>query len=184
MDRHVPSPLKQLRQQQAAEAKLLAFQTGQRAGVLREQEKIREADAAEKTANAERLKTPLPAVPNGRAENSWEHKPNLATWQPPAAQETRDTAPKDPTGTSLENPEILPESGKTTDKVNTLKRDVAEISQDYTLSEEGEGDTISGNKELRNEGETEDKNNSKRANGPLHPPPQNERTLSTSYHQQ
>ena len=47
---------------------------------------------------------------------------------------------------------------------------MAEISQDYTLSEEGEGANISGNKELRNEGDNEDENNSKRAKGPLQPP--------------
>jgi hypothetical protein len=41
----------------------------------------------------------------------------------------------------------------------------------YTLSEEGEGDNISGNKELRDEGEHEDENISKRSSRvPLHPP--------------
>ena len=40
---------------------------------------------------------------------------------------------------------------------------------DYTLSEEGEGDNISGNKELRDEAEHEDENNSKRPKVPLNP---------------
>ncbi len=38
---------------------------------------------------------------------------------------------------------------------------------DYTLSEEGEGDNISGNKELRDEAEHEDENISKRLKQPL-----------------
>ena len=46
---------------------------------------------------------------------------------------------------------------------------MTEISKDYTLSEEGEGDSISNNKELRNDGDNEDENNSKRAKGPLQP---------------
>ncbi len=47
---------------------------------------------------------------------------------------------------------------------------MAEIYQDYTLSEEGEGDKISGNKELRNDGDNEDGNNSKRAKESLQSP--------------
>ena len=46
---------------------------------------------------------------------------------------------------------------------------MAEVSLDYTLSEEGEGDNISGNKELRDELENEDENNSKRPEVPLNP---------------
>jgi hypothetical protein len=57
MGRHTLDPLKQLRHQQATEAKLLAAQNIQRAGVLKEQKQIRVAEAAEKAANEERLKT-------------------------------------------------------------------------------------------------------------------------------
>ena len=46
---------------------------------------------------------------------------------------------------------------------------MAEVSLDYTLSEEGEGDNISGNKELRDEPEHEAENNSKRPKVPLNP---------------
>jgi hypothetical protein len=41
---------------------------------------------------------------------------------------------------------------------------------DFKLSEEGEGDNIRGNKELREEGEHEDENNSKKPKVPLPPP--------------
>jgi hypothetical protein len=41
---------------------------------------------------------------------------------------------------------------------------------DYTLSEEGEGDNISGNKELIKQGDNASENNSKRPKGPLLPP--------------
>ena len=74
---------------------------------------------------------------------------------------TGDTAPQVPTGTNTEDPEIIP------DKVTTPEGDGIEFSQDFTLSEEGEGDNITGNKELRNEGDIEDENNSKRAKVPL-----------------
>ena len=40
---------------------------------------------------------------------------------------------------------------------------------DYIFSEEGEGDNISGNKELRDDAEHEDENNSKRLKVPLNP---------------
>jgi hypothetical protein len=43
------------------EAKLLAAQNRQRAGVFEEQKKIRDAEAAENAANEERFITPLPA---------------------------------------------------------------------------------------------------------------------------
>ena len=68
------------------------------------------------------------------------------------------------------DPEILPEAWATTTRANTPKRDVAKASLDFTLSEEGEGDIISGNKELRGDAKLEDKNNSKRPKVPLHPP--------------
>ncbi len=86
----------------------------------------------------------------------------------------RGTTSKDllpvPSLTTEADPEILPEAGNTTYKENTPEGDVAEASHDYTLSEEGEGDSISGNKELRGEGEHEDETNSKRPKVPLHPP--------------
>ena len=58
-----------------------------------------------------------------------------------------------------------------TDKVATPEGDVAEVSLDYTLTDEGEGDNINGNKELRDEAEHEDENNSKRPKVPLNPDP-------------
>jgi len=89
---------------------------------------------------------------------------------PPASQETRDTAPKSSSGTPSEDPEVLPEASETPDKVNTPEGEATEISWDFTLSEEGEGDNISGNKELRKDGDDEDENTSKRAKGPLQSP--------------
>jgi hypothetical protein len=68
----------------------------------------------------------------------------------------------------VKDPEILPDS-ETPNKVTTPKGDVAEVSLDYTLTEEGEGDNISGNKELRDEAEHEDENNSKRLKQALNP---------------
>ncbi len=65
--------------------------------------------------------------------------------------------------------EILLEVGIPKEKANTPAGDVAEASLDYTLSEEREGDNISGNKEIREDGDHEDKNNSKRPKEPLHP---------------
>ena len=59
---------------------------------------------------------------------------------------------------------------ETSDKVNTPEGDVAEVPLDFTLLEEGEGDIISGNKELRGETEHEDERNSKRPKVPLQPP--------------
>jgi hypothetical protein len=138
MARHVPDPLKQLRQKHVAEVNLLAAQKRKRAGgVLREQAKIREAEAAEKTANAKRLKTPPSTVPNINADNTHKRTPKSATTQPATTQDTGDTARKDTTGTPLEDPKILPEAGKIKDKVNTPEGDASKISKDYTLSEEG-----------------------------------------------
>jgi hypothetical protein len=77
---------------------------------------------------------------------------------------TNDTAPQGPTGTHTEDPEIF------LDKVTTPEGDVKELSQDFTLSREGEGNNISGNKEPRKEGDDEDENNSKRAKVPLQTP--------------
>jgi hypothetical protein len=55
-------------------------------------------------------------------------------------------------------------------RVNTPERDVAYIFLDFTLSEEGEGDNINGNKELEDEGEHEVENISKKPKVPLQPP--------------
>ena len=69
----------------------------------------------------------------------------------PASQETEDTAPKGPTRTLPEDPEILLEAGEIPDKVNTPEGEAVEFSQDYTLSEDGEGDNINGKQKLRKE---------------------------------
>ncbi len=58
MEGQPSNPLKQMRQKQTAATKLLAAQNKQRATFLKEQVKIREAQSAEKEANAELLKTP------------------------------------------------------------------------------------------------------------------------------
>jgi hypothetical protein len=104
MERQVPDPLKQLRQKQAAEAKVLAAQQTQRSGAFKEQAKNREAEAIEKAANAERLKISPTADPSGNASNNREQLPNPAT-EPP--QETGDTVPKGPTETPLEDPKFI-----------------------------------------------------------------------------
>jgi hypothetical protein len=77
---------------------------------------------------------------------------------------TKDAAPQGLTGTPTEDPEILP------DKVTTPEKDTTKLSQDFTLSEEGEGDNISGNKELKNAEDVEDETNSKRVKVPLQTP--------------
>jgi len=178
MDRQIPDPRKQMRQKQAAEAKRLATDQRQRSGLLKEHGKIREAEAAEKAANAERIKTSRTEEPSGDAANKNDQLPQNSSGeatiteeqQPdqltglPATQVTGDTAPQGPTGTHTEDPEIL------LDKVTPPEGDVTKLSQYFTLSEEGEGDNIKGNKELRNEGDDEDENNSKRAKVPLQKP--------------
>ena len=78
----------------------------------------------------------------------------------PTTQETGDTVPPSDTGTITEDPEIFP------DKVTTPEGEVTELSQDFTLLDEGEGENISGNKELRYGKDTEEENNSKRAKVP------------------
>jgi hypothetical protein len=105
----------------------------------------------------------MPQTPSGAATNTKEQQLDPLTGLP-TTQVTDDTAPQGPTGTQAEDPEILP------DKVTTPKGDVTELSQDFTLSEDGEGDNISDNKELRKEGDDEDENNSKRAKVPLQTP--------------
>ena len=51
--------------------------------------------------------------------------------------------------------------------MQNLEGEATDISQYYTLSEEREGENVSGNKELRKDGVDEDENSSKRANEPL-----------------
>ena len=160
LERQLLDPLKQMRHKQASDAKSLAAQTIHRAGVFKEQAKTRAAEVVEKQANAERLKTP-----------------------PPSVDTTGTRTHPDPNQTPTVDPEILPEAGETIEKLHTPEGDVAEISLDYTLSEEREGDNISGNKELKDEGDLEDASNSKRPKGPLPPPHQNERTPTFSTHQ-
>ena len=70
----------------------------------------------------------------------------------------------------MQDPEVLPDAADTTDKRNTLEGDVTEVTLDVTSSEEGEGENINGNKELRGETIHEDETNSKRPKVPLHPP--------------
>jgi hypothetical protein len=53
--------------------------------------------------------------------------------------------------------------------VTTPEGEASELSHDYTLSEEGEGENISGSKELRDDN-PEEENNMKRAKGPQHTP--------------
>jgi len=174
MDRQTPDPLKLMRQKQAAEAKRLAAEQRQRSGKLKEQANIREKEAAKKAANAERLKTPpsldpsgettntmdkLPDNPSGAAQNTEEEQLDPLTGLP-ATQVSEDTGPPSATGTINEDPKILP------DQVTTPEGDVTELSHYFTLTDEGEGDNINGNKELRDDKDTEEENNSKRAKVP------------------
>jgi hypothetical protein len=96
-----------------------------------------------------------------------------------------------PAQNSTWNPEILPKTGGTITRATTPEGDVAEASLDFIFPEEGKGDKTSGNKELRDEGEHEDENKSKRPKVPLHPPhrkmrePQQLHTISnTAGHKQ
>jgi hypothetical protein len=76
---------------------------------------------------------------------------------------------QDPTQTELQDPEILLEVEDTTTRVTTPKGDVADASLDFTLSEEEEGDNISGNKKLRAT-KHKDETNLERLKTPLHTP--------------
>ncbi len=95
--------------------------------------------------------------PNGNATKNQEKLPFPAA-EPLATQEKVDTTHKGPTGSPSEDQEVLPYASETLYNVQTLEGEAANISHDYKLSEEGEGDTITGNKELRKEGEDEDEN--------------------------
>ena len=125
----------------------MAAQQRQRSGQLKEQAKIREAKATKKAANAERFKTPLSADPGGSDTNNQEKLPNPVV-EPPATHERWDTTPKGPIGTLLEDPKVLPNASEIPDNVQTHEGDATNISMDFTISEEGEGDNINGNKEL------------------------------------
>ena len=84
-----------------------------------------------------------------------------------AVVETGDTAPKGLLESPNEDLEVLLDATEIPDNVQTPEEEAANLSQYFTLSEEGEGDNISGNKELHKDGADEDENNSKRAKGPL-----------------
>jgi hypothetical protein len=79
MDMQIPDPLKQMQQKHAADAKRLAAEKRQRNGVLKERAKTCEVEAAEKAANAERLKTPLAEDPIGAATNTEKQQPDPLT---------------------------------------------------------------------------------------------------------
>jgi len=96
MERQTPDPLKQMRRKQATRAHLLAAQNKQRVETLKGQEIIRAVEAAEKLANAERLKTPL----SSEGTIGTRTQPN-------------------PTQNSTLDPEILREAGDTTARANT-----------------------------------------------------------------
>jgi hypothetical protein len=63
--------------------------------------------------------------------------------------------------------EVPPDLEVTSTTATNIDGDIAAASVDFTLSEEGEGDIINGNKELRTEGDDEDETNSKRPKVPL-----------------
>ena len=125
-----------MRQKQATNAKRLATEHRQRSGILKEQAKLREAERAEKAANAERLKTPLTEDPSGDAANKSDRLPKnpigAATETKeqqldpligmPTTEVTNDTTPQGLTGTQPEDPEILQ------DKVTTPEGDTTELS--------------------------------------------------------
>ena len=114
-----------MRHQQAAEAKRLAAEQRQRSGLLKEQAKLREAERAEKSANEERLKTPLaedpaasaakndqlPKNPVGTTTAEKEQQLDPRTGLP--TTEVTNTEPQGPTGTPTEDPEILPDKETT-----------------------------------------------------------------------
>ena len=75
--------------------------------------------------------------------------------------------PKAPQRPHSKDLEVLPNACEIPNNVQTPEGDAANTSLDYTLSEEGEGDNINDNKELRKNGEDEHDNSSKRAKVPL-----------------
>ncbi len=72
--------------------------------------------------------------------------------------------PPSATGTITKDLELLP------NKVTTPEGEVTNLSQDFTLSDEGEGYNINGNKELRDDKDIEDENSSKRVKVPPQTP--------------
>ena len=102
MARQTPDPFKKLRFKQATDAKELAAKNKQRAGILKEQEKIRAAEATEKKANEDRLKTP------------------------PPPRDTTSTRPlPDPLQTATQDPEIIPEAGGKAAETDTTAAEAA-----------------------------------------------------------
>ena len=83
----------------------------------------------------------MPKKPVGAATDTKEQQLDPLT-RLLVTEVTNDSELQGPTGTHTEDPEILPH------KVTTPEGDVTELSQDFTLSEEGKGDILSGNKEL------------------------------------
>ena len=55
------------------------------------------------------------------------------------------------------------------DNVDTPEGNVADVSLDYTLTDEGKGHNINGNKQKHNDGDTKDETNLKRPKVPLQP---------------
>jgi len=98
-----------MRQKQAANAKLLEAPNRQRAGALKEHEKIRDAEAADKQANADRLKIPIP----------------------PQGTKGKGLLPNPPQTATLD-PEILPEAGDTTTETKTPSEDTAQRADALT----------------------------------------------------
>ena len=69
-----------------------------------------------------------------------------------------------------QDPEVLPKVQDSENILNTLEGDTTEGSIDLTLTEDGERDNTSGNKELRDHTKLEDETNSKRPKVRLQPP--------------
>jgi len=114
---------------------------------MKEKEKQRATKAAESQVNADRHKTPI--IPS----LEYQEKKALNI----SAQ------------SSLANPQILPEITQTEDNVDTREGNVAYISLDYILTDKGKRDKISGNKEKRNDGDTEDETHLQRPKVLLQP---------------
>jgi hypothetical protein len=155
LPREPQDPLKLLRQQQAAAAKKLAAEQRQQEGKRPEQEKLRQAEAAEKQANADRLKKDN-VTPNPTVVTDPEILPEQELLAIPTSTETRDQHTE-------KTAEGLPEGLADVNMDPAHNAEANKTPSDFTLSEEGE--TLSGNKELR-EDPPEDEINSKRVKPP------------------
>jgi len=170
IDRQFPDPLKQLRQKHAAEAKDLAAQKSQRAGVLIEQEQIREAEAAKRQPTNNASKPHCPRSQAAALTNLNKSRPSTPPHEShllPKGQETPDI--KVPPDNPLEDPEIIPYVTGEAQKGEAPRGSIKNASQTYTRKDEHEGETLSGTKEMRAEGDNEDENISKRPKGILIP---------------